>query len=499
MKTKLTISCLLLSTMLMAQVNNLPTVFNLNNDYYGESVFGVVPSSLSYDGSNRVYVRTDDNQVAIYSNAFTPVKSFNITPTMHGYEVIEMERIVTVTVIGGEQIGSGNVICSYDDNGLQVISIGSTYNDQTGAITYDYNVPSTWGETDVKNFLESPQNMVPGASAVNGVITIISTIPASQGGIFFLYDIEPLTPDGRETGWFWEYETYGTRYPILMYLWKNGYLYFASVSYSVDNEDSDRQVSFSYSDWTETSRTPHEYAQRTGLPFINYDTDQVVDILESGDGLCLTQTLFNEDEKYEYLSFPISGYSEVTNDYPDEPVCSDCYYESTTFIQNRNYYSISLYNGFDVKSEDGNTLQSISFPNGFQMKDAVTAQIIKLENEFYLICTGEMNDNAAMLVYKINRTGTGSNIQQVSAPMHIAAFPSPANRNQTITINLGGDNKTATEVQVINMNGQVLDRRTIPAGQQQTTLPASRLAPGTNLINATQNGQPIGTTRVIVM
>ena len=406
----------------MAQVSNLPIVFNLNNDRYvsGLSAFGVVPSSLSYDGSNRVYVRTDDNQVAIYSNAFTSVKSFNITPTMQGYVAISMERTVTVTVTGGEQTGSGNVICSYDDNGLQVIPIGSTYNDQTGATTYDYNVPSTWDETDVKKFLESPQNMIPGASAVNGVISIISTIPASQGGTFFLYDIEPLTPDGRETGWFWKYETYGTRYPILMYLWKNGYLYFASVSYSVDNEYSDRQTSYSYSEWSETGRTSHESAQRGGLPFIDYDIDQVIYDEASGDGLCLTQTLFNTDDKYEYLSFPISGYSEVTDDFPDEPVCSDCYYESTTFTQNRNYFSIALYNGFDVKSEEGNTLQSVSFPNGFQMKDAVTAQIIKLENEYYLICTGEMGENAAMLVYKINRTNSGASVQQVSEPQRIS-------------------------------------------------------------------------------
>ena len=220
MKTKLTFACLLFSATLMAQVSNLPTVFNLNNERHvsGVSAFGVVPSSLSYDGSNRVYIRSDDNQVAIYSNAFTPVKSFNITPTLNGYVVIGMERTVTVSVTGGEQTGSGNVISSYDDSGLQVVPIGSTNNDQTGVTTYDYNVPSTWNETDVKNFLESPQNMLKGASAVNGVITITSTIPASQGGIFFIYDIEPLTPDGRETGWFWEYETYGTKYPLLMYL-----------------------------------------------------------------------------------------------------------------------------------------------------------------------------------------------------------------------------------------------------------------------------------------
>lgn len=423
MKTKLTFACLLFSATLMAQVSNLPTVFNLNNERHvsGVSAFGVVPSSLSYDGSNRVYVRTDDNQVAIYSNAFTPVKSFNITPTLNGYVVIGMERTVTVSVTGGEQTGSGNVISSYEDSGLQVVPIGSTYNDQTGVTTYDYNVPSTWDETDVKNFLESPQNMIIGASAVNGVITITSTIPASQGGIFFIYDIEPLTPDGRETGWFWEYETYGTKYPLLMYLWKNGYLYLTYVSYSVDIEYSDRQTSYSYSEWSETGRTSHEYAQRDGLPFIDYDIDQVIyDNEASGDGLCLTQTLFNTDDKYEYLSFPVSG-SEMMEGYsPNEPICDNCYNDGETFTESKSYFSLHIYNGFNVMSEDGNSLQSISFPNGFQMRESVSAQIIKLEDEYYLICTGEMGENAAMLVYKINRTNTGASVQQVSEPQQIS-------------------------------------------------------------------------------
>ena len=83
MKTKLIFPCLIFSALLTAQVNNLPTVLNINDDDKEKStsmMFGVVPSSLSYDGTNRVYIRTADDQVAVYSNAFTPVKQFNISP-----------------------------------------------------------------------------------------------------------------------------------------------------------------------------------------------------------------------------------------------------------------------------------------------------------------------------------------------------------------------------------------------------------------------------------
>ena len=64
MKTTSTILCLLFSVALTAQVTNLPTVLQVNDE--GENAFSVVPKQLSYDGSNRVYIRTADDQIAIY-------------------------------------------------------------------------------------------------------------------------------------------------------------------------------------------------------------------------------------------------------------------------------------------------------------------------------------------------------------------------------------------------------------------------------------------------
>lgn len=412
MKTKLTMSCLLLSATLMAQVSNLPTVLNLNeNNRYYESAFGVVPSSLSYDGSNRVYIRTDDNQVAIYSNAFAPVKSFSITPTLGGYVVIGMERTVTVTVTGGELITEKLEIETWHDKNLLELYLNCT---EEGCET-TFNVPETWTEDDIKNYLEN------GINVWGDVDTIIATQPYPEGGTMFIWDMEAFYADGSETLNYWEATKYGKKYPRVFYLWKNGYLYYCSnVYYREESTYSERQTTYSYSEWSETERTPHEYAITSGLPFINYDTDQII-FTEgaSGNGLCLTQTLFNEDDKYEYLSFPKSDSKIIEGNSPDEPICDNCYEDGETFTENKNVYSIPIYNGFNVMSEDGNTLQSISFPNGFQMIESVMAQIVKLEDEYYLICTGEIGKNAAMLVYKINTTNSGASVQQVSEPQKI--------------------------------------------------------------------------------
>lgn len=217
-----------------------------------------------------------------------------------------------------------------------------------------------------------------------------------------------------------------------------------------------------------------------------------------GDGVCLTQTLFNNDDKYEYLQFPCELTEEIS--YDNDGPSNGEEYESNTYTTTKTFYQYSLYKSFNVMSEDGTILQTVTFPNGFEMMEYVAAQIIQLSDEFYILCQGEMNDNATLLIYKINRSSVGASVEQVCAPIKVGAFPSIANRNQMITIQLSGDNagNSRTNLQVVDMQGKVLNQQTIPAGQTSTTIPAHRLSNGMNLIKITQGSKTIGTEKVII-
>ena len=127
----------------------------------------------------------------------------------------------------------------------------------------------------------------------------------------------------------------------------------------------------------------------------------------------------------------------------------------------------------------------------------ITADIIKLSNEYYILCSGMMNESPAMLVYKINRAA--QSVQQLGAPVRMSAYPNPVNRNNTITILLSGENagKGLTELQVTNLQGQVVDRHIVPAGQQQAIIPANNFAPGMNIIRVQQNGQTVGSAKIV--
>ena len=133
MKTKLTIFSLLFSSVLMAQVANLPTVLNMNEGAKSSHLFGVVPASISYDGSNRVYIRTATDQVGIYTNNFTPVKQINITPNYYGGQSRHATREVTVTVT------FGNVTRTQISPSSNPYVIEEYYDEERGGYIYIYD------------------------------------------------------------------------------------------------------------------------------------------------------------------------------------------------------------------------------------------------------------------------------------------------------------------------------------------------------------------------
>ena len=478
MKTTSTILCLLFSVALTAQVTNLPTVLQVNDE--GENAFSVVPKQLSYDGSNRVYIRTADDQIAIYDNDFTPVKSITIIPTRtEGIHIVK-EREVTLTVTPGELISSNVVVYEYNTSLIEL----RFFNEITG-YTYTYNVPTLWTEDSVKTYFETQENLI---------ITSVTSHP--DGGILFIYDMDAYQADGSDAYNYFMVDTYGKQYPKSGILWQNGYLYSYYPNYSDESVYAEGEVTFEYGEWVEVDTTHWVSVQDCGIGFVDYDANQIIsEIFSNGDGVCLSQTLFNQDEKYEYLSFSY----ELSEESIYEENCPLPDY-SSTFTQYGEGWRVSAYKSFNVMSEDGTILQTITFPNGFNMIELVDAQVIKLADQYYILCQGEMNESETLLIYKINRSSVGASVEQVCAPIKVGAFPSIANRNQMITIQLSGDNagNNQTNLQVVDMQGKVLNQQTIPAGQTTTTIPAHRLSNGMNLIKITQGSKTIGTEKVII-
>lgn len=273
--------CLTLSIMLTAQVTNLPTILNGNGgaEDYMFNMFGIVPTSLAYDGTNRVYIRTAEDKVAIYANDFTPVKQFDIVATYDGWKSSPMSREVTVIVT----YGNVSISDTYTSSAHQI----SYYDETISDYVYTYEVPSDWTNMDIAQYLQQYYGKN------------IARIENIEDGTLFIFDYDLYEPDGAAYNeYYFLPAKYGKQYPKRGELLKNGFLYEYLINYDVE-----KSYSYTYSEWVESGVIEEgARVENYGLGFVNYDNDQLMVSEENGNGLCLTQTLFNEDAEYEYTS-----------------------------------------------------------------------------------------------------------------------------------------------------------------------------------------------------
>ena len=179
-----------------------------------------------------------------------------------------------------------------------------------------------------------------------------------------------------------------------------------------------------------------------------------------GDGiwLDLSQTLFNNDAKYEY----VIRTKKLVHWTIDGETCSG-----------------ELYSGFKIVNEDGKVLQEIHAP--FEItkeKDFEVEDIIKF-NDKYFIHVLSYNEE---YLYPINRN-TADGISPVGAPVKISASPSLARRGQTVTVELDEDATRERTVTVTNAAGQRVWRGTAKQGQKTVNLSTDRLSHGVNIVN----------------
>ena len=449
MKTRLTPLCLMFSALLTAQISNTPIMLQTNSDS-DEQPFGVIPKSFSFDGSNRVYV-IEGEQANIYSNAFQPMRTIPVEPTLCADEsfISITEKAEKTGCIVREDVNS------YYDGPVPLNNEGETI------------VPQSWSLSNIIDFL-----------AQNHHYTVVGTSTSEEGYTIYL---------SANEAYYFKYEQYGRMYPEECFLLRDNQIWWRRNYYYECNTYSDI--------WTEVSREENVRAFNIGLGMYDYDEGEFQNSPGNATGM-LTQTLFNEDNQYEYIHF-IGG--EYKRGYaPNEPEmdCDDRDYKT------RTVYCHATCAGFEVLSETGSSLCTVTFPSTFKVSLwHGTVNLIKLDNVYYLSVTGDLSDEEqGILLYKIDRNNSGASVQQVSAPIRIGAYPNPAKTDQTINIQLTGENagKAQTELLITDIQGKTVGRHIIPAGQLQATVSTKHFAPGMNIIDILQNGKSVGTEKVIV-
>lgn len=196
---------------------------------------------------------------------------------------------------------------------------------------------------------------------------------------------------------------------------------------------------------------------------LNYDNNSSMYGMAS-----ITQTLFNNDDKYEY----ICGVGDVKNEYGE-----------------------TINTGLKVLADDGECLYE--FQGNISPYEGV--MVIHINGKSYLRIVEDHGDwRYTTHFLKIEKNANRiQEIRQMKGRMNIT--PTIADRDTQITITLNEENSNvARELVVTGVNGQLVGRRDIPAGENSVQIPASMLRSGMYNFTLQQKGQVVDNGKVIV-
>lgn len=233
--------------------------------------------------------------------------------------------------------------------------------------------------------------------------------------------------------------------------------------------------------------TPGEWEVADYYEKVMYPFGEVSFISDKGThadcSLALTQTLFNEDDGYEY----------ITRDY--ELRVADVYEAGPTISGEkipvyRSTRCDVVCSGFSVKAADGSTIQSVKFPEDFYSAGTLKFRVLELDDRRYLCCESPYE----IIIYAIN--GNGAGLRQVGSSIAARVFPTIVSRGEPLSIERDDESEEA-RVSVYSGDGVRRYYGGMQAGEQLKTLPTAGLPGGLNIVTI-ENGSHRESTKVLV-
>lgn len=225
-----------------------------------------------------------------------------------------------------------------------------------------------------------------------------------------------------------------------LFLYDAGTQYVVSVEYSEDRTAATMRVYDNEFNLKKTI-TPESVPSNLDVHVLNENSADYT--------IYLTQTLFNDDEKFEYLIEPGSGT-------PTE---------------------------LKVVSEDGTVLQTLKYPAGVKVyRDEIDLFVVGSNKYLRIGVSVDENGNEYMNLYKINKDAKDpSKVSIATAPMRVSVSPRMASRNQDINVVAEGNG--VREVIVTNAAGQVVYSTKVAAGENNVRISSRRLSSGLNVVS----------------
>ena len=349
-------------------------------------------------------------------------------------------------------------------------NIWKEYDASTGSFSY-YDDNGVWIEVSGPLTIENARHYIKRYG-----YTVLNEVTTNEGTYFYLrYFLS--NGDGGNVTRSRALEKAGlqsTDYPIdWFWLTTDGSLNRVNCTYRVTAVVGDNYVEGEKQYGTATSLLLRPY-------FYDYDAPYELEA-----DCRITQTLFNDDAKFEYirplLTDGLSNVYVYNNGVYDSDL--DCYVSVPCISKTYG----ARQSGFQVVSEDGTVLQTVNFDGNFVMRYDEMG-MLRINGKLYLSFEGNVIDEPnnsmrrASLIYELDRQS--SQIRKVMEHVSdVTVTPRVADRSDQITVELN-DEGGIREIMVVNGSGQTEVRVPVAKGQKRVTIPASQLSRGMNMVKS---------------
>ena len=419
--------------------NAMAQSFDLTKEFEGESWPSVINQALTNDGNPRLMVaeRTRNdyysdmdgnyyqlNKLSILNNDLATEKVFTSGPLFEEIEDIEVTYAPkTLKVASVDTIYSGDDAISRFCSNLQIDNM--------------YELTPSW-------------------------IIMMDYRDITFNGERFICKYNAFRGSDRFD--------WGQQYPTEGWIYKDyDEVYYVRINYVTDElEEIERQ----------SGKSSLFYA--ADVEYFDY-------IIDSECIAVISQGLFNDDEKYEFLLPEFAVFESTQENWNGTLV-------TTTYTHKPI--------GYKIVSEDGATLHSLIINEEKDPNLRCYASVTSIGDKIYLLVESYSNssDYEVTRFYEIKKNASGTSIEKVRemrGSMNIR--PTVANRDEEITITLNDENSNAARKLIITgVNGQLVDRRDIPAGENTVTVSAAMMRSGMYNFTLQKKGEIMDNGKVIV-
>lgn len=288
--------------------------------------------------------------------------------------------------------------------------------------------------------------------------------------------------------YYYGYSVFGAKYPRIYFRCKNDIMYRYQATYKI-----------TYGEWRIVgSRTVDQHYTYRGMHISHINLNQSEG--KASSYFVVSQTLFNNDEAFEYLVPKIvlssQGTSQGEEVTPEVISGGDDPIETTrsTIISEKSRVAMA---GFQVLSSDGTVVRDLDFDSGFEFGTILSyVNLITIGNKTYLAFNGYQDGKRCTIFYQIDRQTSEIKKARTTRGSFMVS-PTVVDSSTPVYISFSDDNKSGSDIIVYSASGSQLQQQSVPSGEKSTQLTVSR-NPGMYIVARKQQGQPVQTQKIII-